>query len=91
MADVFLSYKKENRARAEQIASVLRSEGFSVWWDDSLTPKASWDSEIEHELSEASAAVVLWTPLSVASDWVRTEAHFAQDRGKLIPVMLESC
>lgn len=91
MADVFLSYKKENRARAEQIATALRSEGFSVWWDDSLTPKASWDSEIEHELSEASAAVVLWTPLSVASDWVRTEAHFAQDRGKLIPVMLESC
>ena len=91
MAGVFISYKKENRVKTERIVAALKNEGFSVWWDDSLTPKASWDSEIERELSDASAAVVLWTPLSVASDWVRTEAHFAQDRGKLIPVMLETC
>jgi formylglycine-generating enzyme required for sulfatase activity len=91
MADVFISYKKEDRANAERFVSALQNEGFSVWWDDSLTPKASWDSEIERELSQAAAAIVLWTPLSVASDWVRTEAHFAQDRGKLVPVMLESC
>ena len=91
MADVFISYKKEDRASAERIVAALRTEGFSVWWDDGLTPKAAWDSEIERELSEATAAVVLWTPLSTASDWVRTEAHFAQDRGKLVPVMLEAC
>ena len=91
MADVFISYKKEDRANVERIVSALQNEGLSVWWDDSLTPKASWDSEIERELSQAAAALVLWTPLSAASDWVRTEAHFAQERGKLIPVMLENC
>lgn len=91
MADVFISYKKEDRASTERIVAALRTEGFSVWWDDSLTPKASWDAEIEHEISIASTAVVLWTPRSVASDWVRTEAHYAQDRGKLVPVMLEPC
>ncbi len=91
MADVFISYKKEDRANVERIVKALQTEGLSVWWDDSLTPKASWDTEIERELSQAAAALVLWTPLSVASDWVRTEAHFAQERGKLIPVMLENC
>ncbi|HUD88543.1 MAG TPA: SUMF1/EgtB/PvdO family nonheme iron enzyme, partial [Xanthobacteraceae bacterium] len=35
--------------------------------------------------------VVLWTPRSINSEWVRTEAHYGQDRGKLIPVMLENC
>lgn len=91
MADVFISYKKEDRDSVERIVAALQAEGLKVWWDDSLTPKASWDSEIERELSEAAAAVVLWTPLSVTSDWVRTEAHFAQDRGKLVPVMLKDC
>jgi len=34
---------------------------------------------------------VLWSPRSVASDWVRTEAHFAKDRQKLVPALIEPC
>ena len=30
-------------------------------------------------------------PRSVASDWVRSEAHCAQNHGKLAPVLIESC
>ncbi|MDR3517170.1 MAG: SUMF1/EgtB/PvdO family nonheme iron enzyme [Azospirillaceae bacterium] len=91
MADVFLSYKKEDIRAAEAVVAGLRAAGFSVWWDDSLTPKTAWDVALEREIAMAATVVVLWTPRSVQSDWVRTEAHYGQDRGKLIPVMREDC
>jgi formylglycine-generating enzyme required for sulfatase activity len=91
MADVFVSYKKEDFKIAEQVVGGLQAEGISVWWDDGLTPKAAWDAELEREIAAAATVVVLWTPRSVNSDWVRTEAHYGQDRGKLVPVMLEEC
>ena len=91
MADVFISYKKEDAAGVELVAAKLREEGFSVWWDNDLTPRTAWDAALEREIAAAATVVVLWTPRSVNSDWVRTEAHYGQDRGKLIPVMLETC
>ena len=91
MADVFVSYKKEDSQVAERVVTALEAEGFSVWWDDSLTPKTAWDADLEREIAAAATIVVLWTPRSVGSEWVRTEAHYGQDRGKLIPVMVEEC
>jgi formylglycine-generating enzyme required for sulfatase activity len=91
LADIFLSYKKEDFARAEKIELALRGHGLSVWWDDALTPRESWDTTIETQLNLAGAVVVLWSTLSVGSDWVRREAHFGQDRNKLIPVLLDNC
>lgn len=90
MADIFLSYKKEDFEIADRLVGALRKEGMSVWWDDGLTPKDAWDAEIEREISAASTVVVLWSPRSYSSEWVRREAHFAQDRGKLVPVMVEA-
>jgi formylglycine-generating enzyme required for sulfatase activity len=91
VADIFISYKKEDSLLAERVVTALRDEGMSVWWDDGITPQEAWDRTIEQELSAASTVVVLWTPLSVSSEWVRREAHYGQDRGKLVPVLVESC
>jgi formylglycine-generating enzyme required for sulfatase activity len=91
MADAFISYKKEDFQVAERVVTGLRNEGFSVWWDDGLTPKTAWDEELEREIAAAATVIVLWTPRSINSEWVRTEAHYGQDRGKLIPVMMEDC
>ena len=35
--------------------------------------------------------VVLWSPLSVASRWVRAEATLADRKGTLVPVLIEPC
>jgi len=91
VADVFVSYKREDADIARRIVQALRESGFSVWWDDSITPRQSWDTEIEQAISTASAVAVLWSPRSVASDWVRTEAHYGQERGKLVPAVIEPC
>jgi formylglycine-generating enzyme required for sulfatase activity len=89
VADVFLSYKREDAEIADRVVTALRESGISVWWDDGITPRQSWDLEIEQAISEASTVVVLWSPRSVTSDWVRTEAHYGKDRGKLVPILIE--
>ena len=91
MADVFVSYKREDGEIVRPIVEALRESGISVWWDDGITPRQSWDTEIEQAISEASTVVVLWSPRSVTSDWVRTEAHYGKDRGKLVPALIEPC
>ncbi len=91
MADVFISYKKEDRAHAERIAHGLAAADLSAWWDDDITPREAWDRTIEREIAAASAVVVLWSPRSAASDWVRTEAHYGHEHGKLAPAMIERC
>ena len=36
MADVFISYKREDRQTAERISIALEQLGFDVWWDFEL-------------------------------------------------------
>lgn len=89
MANVFLSYKQEDVGIANRFIAALLAEGLSVWWDDEITPAEAWDSIIEREIIAAQAVVVLWTPRSVASEWVRKEATVAHKMQKLIPIVVE--
>ncbi|MCI4644931.1 MAG: toll/interleukin-1 receptor domain-containing protein [Hyphomonadaceae bacterium] len=91
MADIFISYKREDKHLAEDTIHQLQDAGFSVWYDERITPHTSWDETIEAEIAAAKAVVVLWTPRSVLSEWVRTEADYAKEKGKLVPVILEAC
>lgn len=91
MADIFLSYKREDRARADMVVAALRKSGRTVWWDEGLTPRQAWDATIEQEIAAAASVIVLWSARSVASDWVRSEAHYAQNHSKLVPVLIEPC
>ncbi|MEZ5961211.1 MAG: toll/interleukin-1 receptor domain-containing protein [Hyphomonadaceae bacterium] len=90
MADVFISYKREDRERASNLARELGAD-FSVFFDADIPVGDSWDQFIERELLSAAAVIVLWSTRSVASRWVRLEARHALQRGVLVPVMLEPC
>ncbi len=89
MADVFLSYAREDKETAHRLADALEARGFDVWWDAEIPPGETWDRMIERELAAARCAVVLWSRISVAKTWVRTEATEAQKRGLLIPVLID--
>lgn len=62
-----------------------------VWWDAALRSGETFDEVIEKELRAAKAVVVLWSPRSVASRWVRAEATLADRFNKLVPVIIETC
>ncbi len=91
MADIFISYKREDKHLAEDTITRLKEAGYSVWYDERINPHSSWDATIEAEIAAAKAVLVLWTQRSVTSEWVRTEADYAKEHGKMIPVKLEAC
>lgn len=91
MADVFLSYKREDAAKVGKLAAALRRSGLEVWWDRDILPGASWEATIEKALGEARSVIVCWSPDAVASDNVKSEARVARDSGRLIQVFLKPC
>ena len=90
MADVFISYAREDREEASALAKALEAEGYSVWWDRQVLGGDNFDVVIERELDAAGAVVVMWSKSSVGSTWVRAEAATAVDRGVLIPALIEN-
>lgn len=90
MADVFLSYARADRSRAEPIVRLLEAQDWSVWWDKRLKGGEQWDEVIETEIRAARCVLVVWTPASIASRWVKTEANYGLGRGILVPVVLDN-
>src|SRR5215472_948341 len=89
MADVFVSYSRVDKARVAPLVAAIEAKGWSVWWDPQIAPGQEFDRLISSELAEAKAVVVVWTPSSVESRWVRGEAREAADRNVLVPVRFE--
>ncbi len=76
---------------AQRVSHGLEREGFSVWWDAELHSGETFDEMIEHNLRRSKAVIVLWSPNSVGSRWVRAEATQGDRRKKLVPAVIESC
>jgi adenylate cyclase len=89
MADVFVSYARSDKARVAPLVAAIEAKGWSVWWDPAIAAGQQFDDQIDAELQAASAVLVVWTPTSVASRWVRGEARDAAERGILVPVRFE--
>lgn len=90
MADVFLSYARQDKARAAPFVELLESQGWDVFWDQETRAGTMWPKVLEDELNQARCLIVLWTATSVASRWVRIEAYEALQNDKLLPIRLEA-
>jgi adenylate cyclase len=90
MADLFVSYARAYKARVAPLVSALEAQGWSVWWDPEITPGQEFDALIASQLEQTRAVIVVWTPASVQSRWVRGEARVGADRGVLVPVRFDA-
>ena len=86
---VFISYAREDEARAQILVKALVSRGISVWWDGLVRGGDSFAERIERALTEADVIVVLWSNHSSHSNWVRDEASFGRDRNRMVPVSID--
>ena len=74
-----------------RVAGFLRKQGINVWVDnEKLVPGTPiWEAEIEKAIVSAGANIVLLSPDSKNSPWVRREIGYAEDNGKRIfPVLV---
>lgn len=90
MADIFLSYDRQDVEWAKSLVKVLEGRGWSVWLDDQIGIGQRFEQVIIEELTKANCVIVLWSEESVNSDWVRSEAQEALNRNKaLVPVLID--
>src|SRR5690349_3855580 len=83
MADVFISYKRDERDAVERIAHKLRAVGLDVWFDAGMTAGDSFSDEIDREARAARAILVCWSPTARESRWVKAEAMIGFEQDKL--------
>lgn len=88
MTDVFISYAREDREVAQQLAAIFERQKLVVWWDRELRGGGDFAREIEQQLGTAKVVTVLWSSTSVHSGFVRDESSRARDRGKLLPIRI---
>ena len=99
LADIFLSYKKEDRGRIDTLASALKSEGFDVWFDYEIETGGDWFDQILMQLRQAHCVVGCWSNVSVQDgiftrgtnsnlSYVQTEHREAG--AKLLPILLDA-
>ncbi|MFL6448605.1 MAG: SUMF1/EgtB/PvdO family nonheme iron enzyme [Bryobacteraceae bacterium] len=89
MSDIFVSYSSADRSRVKPVVAALEHQGWSVWWDRSILAGKTWDRVIEEALETSRCVIVLWSRDSIKPSWVRNEAYEAQQRGILVPALLD--
>jgi TIR domain/Restriction endonuclease len=95
---VFLSYASADKAAASKIADILRESGLRVAVDSwELRPGDSLRSRIDESVTPSDYLIVLLSPHSVESKWVRSEwnsmfSNRLRHRAVgVLPAMIESC
>jgi formylglycine-generating enzyme required for sulfatase activity len=88
--DVFLSYSRRDGGAMHVVQEALREAGLSVWTDEGLEPGTqSWQDAISEAVRQADAMVVLLSPDSSQSKWVKNEIGFAQVLNKrVLPLLI---
>lgn len=91
MADVFIAYKREDKARVTQLHRALTRLGLDVWFDAYLEIGVDWRPQVEREIEAARAVIVCWTPAACGSGYVAEEARRGLEREVLVSVRFEPC
>lgn len=89
MADIFISYARDDEATAQHLRDVLASQGWDIWRDkEGIVTGTAWGASIEQALREAKCVVVLWSQHALSSHFVRDEAEVGRNQNKLVPVQI---
>lgn len=85
--DLFISYKREDRKKIEQIVKGLETEGHRAWFDSGIMAGQYFRNLILAQIRASKGVMPVWSSRSIRSPFVQGEADAAV--GKLIPVKIE--
>ena len=87
----FISYAREDQAFALQLADDLRNKAKDVWIDTHMQGGEEWVQTIDERLEAADVVILVVSPRSRKSKWVRKEVLTAETLGThVIPVDYEA-
>src|SRR5688572_5746930 len=90
MSHVFISYSHRDSNYVLELAQALATQGFPLWIDTHIRFGTEWFKEIEANLDNSLALIVVMSTNSKNSTWVQNEVSRAQRQGKIVfPVLLE--
>ena len=92
MADVFISYPREEQERVRQLVAALERRGRQVWVDwGNIPPSAEWKAEIFSGIEGADVFVALLTRAYSPSRGVRRGAGACGSHSKrMVPIAVEN-
>jgi hypothetical protein len=88
---VFVSYARADAKTVDAMESQLRAHGIKLWRDvEGIAGGAKWRDSLVQALGASSAVLLLMSPASLGSKWVRRELEFADGKDlPIIPVVTE--
>jgi hypothetical protein len=94
--EVFLSHANQDRGFVDSLTEVMRRHGVPVWYSQTnILGARQWHDEIGAALRRCDWFVIVLSPQSVDSKWVKRELLYAFDDNrydnKIVSVMYQSC
>ncbi|HEX5269829.1 MAG TPA: toll/interleukin-1 receptor domain-containing protein [Gemmataceae bacterium] len=93
--DLFVSHATKDREFVEaEIVRPLQAEGIRCWYSaHAIQTTDVWPSAIKQGLESSEWFLVVMSPRSAQSEWVRREVHWASEhrQERIITVLLEDC
>lgn len=91
--DMFISYSRVDSVFVDRLEADLRARGFDTWVDRRrLEGGSEWEQEIERAIERHSLTIVVLSPPSVQSPYVRFEYELALRLGRrIVPVLYQVC
>jgi hypothetical protein len=87
---IFISYSKKDSDFAHKLADDLSAVGFRIWIDRSIGGGELWRETIEKNLKASGEVVIVVSPNSMSSEWVKHEGSLAYGWEKqLYPILIE--
>src|ERR1022692_1673129 len=92
---VFVSHSTHDREFVEkEIIPILEGQGIEAWYSqDSIVPADQWERTILKGLKACDAFLLVMSPRSAQSTWVKREVDWIFNKGSktIIPVLLQDC
>ena len=94
--EVFLSHSSRNHSFATKLVNTIRAHNVPVWYSETnIVGAQQWHDEIGKALVRCDWFVVILSPSSVKSDWVKRELLFALNspcyKDHIVPLMHRAC
>lgn len=94
--EVFLSHSSTDRRFVARLAGVLKRHKIKYWYSAAhIVGAKQWHDEIGRALARCNWFLVVLSPNSVRSEWVKRELLFALNESRyqerIVPVMRKPC